>query len=251
MVEYTVSDKIAYITMKRPDKLNAMNLEMRQQLQETWRQFERDTDAWVGIVTGEGRAFSVGHDLVENMTPAMRAVDPGADGVYGGLAEISKPIIGAINGLAYAGGAAVAFMTDIRIAAEEAVFGWPQVRHGISSVSGPTILCRLLLSNQAFEYLFTGDDMTARDAERLGLVNQVVPTEELLPTATEFAERILRAAPLAVRNVKRTAIHTGNLPLRSAIAIGEKTGDLVHHTADAREGLRAFAARETPTWRGE
>lgn len=249
-VTYEVADKVAVITMNRPAKLNAMDFAMRCELADTWRRAEADPDVWVVIVTGAGRAFSVGHDLVEEVTPEMAAVDPGAAGVYGGIADVYKPVICAVNGAAYAGGSAVAFMSDIRIASSTAVMGWPQVRHGISSVSGPTILSRLLPLNQAYEFLFTGDDLTPQRALELGLLNAVVEPEELMNKAHEYAERILRCAPLALRNIKHTTAHTRELSLRDAIAIGEKTGDLVHHTEDAKRGLAAFAERRTVQWTG-
>ncbi|GAA1740075.1 enoyl-CoA hydratase/isomerase family protein [Luedemannella helvata] len=249
-VTYEVADKVAVITMNRPDKLNAMNFEMRCELAEVWRRVEADPDVWVAIVTGAGRAFSVGHDLVEVVTPEMKLADPDAAGVYGGIADIYKPVIAAVNGMAYAGGSAVALMSDIRIASTTAKMGWPQVRHGISSVSGPTILSRLLPMNQAYEFLFTGDDLLPQRALELGLLNAVVEPDQLMKKAYEYAERILRCAPLALRNIKYTTAHTKGLSLRDAIAIGEKTGDLVHHTEDAKNGLKAFAERRTPQWTG-
>lgn len=249
-VSYEVADKVAVITMNRPEKLNAMNFQMRCELAETWRRVEADPGVWVAIVTGAGRAFSVGHDLIEEVTPEMALIDPGAAGVYGGIADVYKPVICAVNGPAYAGGAAVAFMSDIRIASTSAVLGWPQVRHGISSVSGPTILSRLLPLNQAYEFLFTGDDLAPQRALDLGLLNAVVEPAALMEKAHEYAERILRCAPLALRNIKYTTVHTSGLSLRDAIAIGEKTGDLVHHTEDAKIGLSAFAERGTPKWTG-
>src|SRR5215212_11806148 len=174
-VIYEVRDRIARITMNRPDKLNAINNEMRAELFEAFEDAERNPDAWLVIITGTGRSFSVGHDLVSMASRAIPGGAPGertTDDLYLYLSQFYKPIIAAINGLCLAQGGGLALLSDIRIAADTAQFGWPQVKRGISSMSGPTLLAKRLPFNIAMQLLMTGEPLSAPDALRHNLVNE-------------------------------------------------------------------------------
>ena len=141
LVEYEVKGRIAYITMNRPEKLNAMNREMIDGLWDGFTNFRDDPEVWLAIVSGRGRSFSVGHDLAEMSAGGAAVRGHGStDELYFAEQNIWKPIIATVNGHCLAQGAGIAMGADIRIASETAQFGWPQTKRGISSISGPVIL---------------------------------------------------------------------------------------------------------------
>src|SRR5215212_7278211 len=175
LVNYEIRDHVGWITMNRPEKLNAINGQMREELFEAFEDAEHNNDVWVAVITGTGRAFSVGHDLV---SMAARKV-PGGDGkerttddLYLFISRIYKPVVAAINGICMAQGGGLALLSDIRIAADTAQFAWPQVKRGISSMSGPTLLAKRLPFNIAMQLLMTGEPLSAPDALRHNLVNE-------------------------------------------------------------------------------
>jgi len=250
VVEYEVKDHIALARLNRPEQMNAQNIEMRKALVQTWHNIDTDPEVWVAILTGNGKAFSAGHDLKEQATAEELRTDPGTHGVYAGLMSITKPVLAAINGPCLAQGAGVALLSDIRIAADDAVFGWPQVKRGISSVSGPAILCRVVPENIAFEYLFTGEFITAQEALRWGLINRVCPKAEVLDQTFALARKILENAPLAVRSIKEAHLRTKNVNQIEAFALGEAMAKLANQSEDAKEGLAAFAEKRPPVGKG-
>ena len=250
VLEYTVDGHIATVTLNRPDQMNAQNLEMRKAMVAAWRRINNDDEVWLAIITGNGRAFSAGHDLKEKLTPEQSATDPGTAEVYRGLQSVTKPTITAINGHCLAQGAGVALLTDMRVASDQASFGWPQVKRGISSVSGPTILTRAIPSGAAFEFLFTGEYCDAQEALRLGLVNRVVPQDKVMETTMEIVDRILSNAPLALRAIKEEHIATMGLSQSEAFFRAEEMAHKISDSEDTREGLAAFAERRAPVWRG-
>lgn len=248
VLDYRVENHVAYVTLNRPEKMNAQNREMRIKLVEAWNNARTDADVWAVIVTGEGKAFSAGHDLGEDLTPEEKATDPGTPIVYESLMELDKPVIAAINGVCLAQGAGLALLTDIRIAADHVEFGWPQVRRGIGSVSGPAILARVIPRNIAYEYLFTGDFFTAQRALELGIVNHVVPADEVMAKAEEIVAKLRRNAPLALRGIKQAAIRTEVVDQAEAFRIGSMQTALLRFTNDAKEGVAAFREKREPNW---
>lgn len=248
VLEYEVVDRIATVRFNRPEQMNAMNLEMRVAMAEAWTNINNDPDVWLAIVTGNGKVFSAGGDLKEKLSGAAQVADPGS--TYELYMNISKPTIAAINGHCLAQGAGFALLSDIRIAAEHAELGWPQVKHGLSSVSGPTLLCRSIPENIAFEYLFTGERITAQRALELGLVNRVVPAKDVMSTALDFANRILENAPLSIRGIKKAARLTRQLGYAEAFAVGRAMIQEINSSADAKEGMTAFFEKRRPTWTG-
>lgn len=251
VLEFSVDNHIATVRLNRPDQMNAQNLEMRQAMVEAWRRIRDDDDIWLGIVTGSGKAFSAGHDLKEKLSAEQKAADPGTAEVYRGLHAITKPMLAAINGHCLAQGAGVALLTDVRVVAEDAQFGWPQVKRGISSVSGPTLVARSLPRTVAFEFLFTGRYFTAEEALHLGLVSYVLPKEQVMDKVRELAEMMLNNAPLSLRAIKEAYIRTQGLSLADAFFHAEAMAQPVKRTRDAEEGLAAFAERRTPVWQGK
>ena len=246
---YEIRDGIAYITLNRPEKLNAINPEMRQLLWDAFQDVKNNPEVRCAIVTGRGRAFSTGHDLVA-MANARANEGPSTGDLYIVQSTIWKPIIAAINGICLAQGCGIALGSDIRVASSEAQFGWPQVKRGISSVSGPALLSQVVPRNIAFEFLFTGDFVDSQRALELMLVNYVVPPEEVMPKAEELARKMIANAPLSLAAIKEAAIKGSEMGLEERVAFAQKKRDEVLQTEDAKEGVRAFAEKRAPVWTG-
>ena len=248
-VIYEVKEGIACITLNRPEKLNAINPEMRELLWDAFQDVRNNDEVRCAIVTGKGRAFSTGHDLVA-MASARANEGPTTGDLYVEQSKIWKPIIAAINGVCLAQGCGIALGSDIRIASTEAQFGWPQAKRGISSVSGPALLSQVVPRNIAFEFLFTGDFVDAQKALELMLVNYVVPPEEVMPRAEEMARKITANAPLALAAIKEASIKGSEMGLEERVAFAQKKRDEVLASEDAQEGVKAFAEKRAPVWRG-
>ncbi len=251
-VTYEVRDRIAWITLNRPEKLNAINSDMRDDLFGAFEDFDSNPDAWVGIITGAGRAFSVGHDLVQMGTKVGKSTGPErtTDDLYIYERRLSKPIISAINGICLAQGAGIALCSDIRIASEKAQFGWPQVKRGISSISGPSLLSHMVPLNVAFEFLFTGEFIPIEECLKLRLINKIVPHEQVLEEAEKVARKILENAPLSVRAIKKASIEGQNKSLEERIPIARAQANVCNASEDAAEGLLAFKEKRAPVWQG-
>ena len=248
-VIYEVKEGIAYITLNRPEKLNAINPEMRELLWEAFQDVRNNDEVRCAIVTGSGRAFSTGHDLVA-MASARANEGPTTGDLYVEQSKIWKPIISAINGICLAQGCGIALGSDIRIASTQAQFGWPQAKRGISSVSGPALLSQVVPRNIAFEFLFTGDFVDAQKALELMLVNYVVPPEEVMPRAEEMARKITANAPLSLAAIKEASIKGSEMGLAERVAFAQAKRDEVLQSEDAQEGVRAFAEKRAPVWKG-
>lgn len=248
-VEYEVKDGIGYITLNRPEKLNAINPEMRQLLWESFQDVDSNPEVRVAIVTGKGRAFSTGHDLVA-MAAGRASEGLSTSDLYVAQQRIWKPIIAAVNGICLAQGCGLALGSDIRIASEEAQFGWPQVKRGISSVSGPALLSQVVPRNIAFEIMFTGEFINAQRALDLRIVNHVLPGDQINHAAEELAWKIMKNAPLALAAVKEVSINGAAMDLERRTAYAQAKADLIRTTEDAKEGVRAFAEKRDPVWQG-
>lgn len=251
LVNYEIRDHVGWITMNRPDKLNAINGQMREELFEAFEDAERNNDVWVAVITGTGRAFSVGHDLV---SMAARKI-PGGDGkerttddLYLFISRICKPVLAAINGICMAQGGGLALLSDIRIAADTAQFAWPQVKRGISSMSGPTLLAKRLPFNIAMQLLMTGEPLSAPDALRHNLVNEVVPADQLMARTEALARQICGNAPLAIRAIKEAALIGTQMELEEHLKAARQISNRVEVSNDAKEGLLAFKEKRAPTW---
>jgi enoyl-CoA hydratase/carnithine racemase len=248
-VIYKVENGIAFITLNRPDKLNAINPEMRTMLWDAFQDVKHNTKVRCAIVTGNGKAFSTGHDLVA-MANARANEGPSTGDLYIVQSNIWKPIISAINGICLAQGCGIALGSDIRIASSEAQFGWPQAKRGISSVSGPALLSQVVPKNIAFEILFTGDFISAERALELMLVNHVVEPNEVLPTAIALAEKIIANAPLSLAAIKEASVNGSAMDLERRVAYAQLKRDVVLNSEDAKEGVKAFAEKRQPVWKG-
>ena len=203
---YDKKDRIAYLTINRPEVLNALDYTTWQEVLAAIEDFRRDDEAWVLIITGAGdKAFSVGADIKSVITSVASGETKVTPIVW--FKDIFKPIIAAVNGFCFAGAMEMVLATDIRIAAENAIFGQVEAKWGIFTPSGGSArLARQLSWCHAMEILLTADQVTAQDAYRMGLVNRVVPLSELMPTAEEIARKICENGPLAVRAIKATIL---------------------------------------------
>ncbi len=250
-VDYEKEGHIAVIRMNRPERLNSQSQDMVRDLNAAWRRFMDDEEAWVAIYTGTGRSFCTGMDIKEAAEAAARGEKrlPAANLLDAG--EVTKPVIGAINGFALGGGFLWTMLCDLRIAAESATFQIAEVLR--SRV--PTFLVRGLVDVfphcQAVE-LGLGKKIDARKACELGLLNRVVPDSELMPAAMETAGEILELPPLAVRSVVE-----GVRKLRKSRMVGAEvekwiasTQDELLATEDYAESLNSFVEKRKPVYRG-
>lgn len=254
-VHLEVADRIATITMNRPEKLNAINNEMIRDLFEALYEVNTNPDIWVAVLAGEGRAFSTGHDLVMSggdVPPQREGAPTGTtDDLYVYLSELDKPIIAAPHGYALAQGSGLALLCDFRIASEDAQFGWPQVKRGIASISGPTILTHYVPFGYALMMLFTGEFITASEALRVGLVQEVVPREQQMERVYEVARSIAGNAPLAVRTIKKAAVSGRAIPdFAERVKNSSRLAAEIRNSEDSREGLRAFAEKREARFTG-
>ena len=248
-IRFEIKDHIATITLNRPDKMNALNRAMRKELQDAFREIKYDPDIWIAILTGEGKAFCSGKDLLEKL-PDEDGLVFSNDELYMFQRTIFKPIIVAINGACLAQGAGLALGSDIRIMADHASFGWPQVKRGISSVSGPTMFATEVPLAVALKYLMRGVPMTAKEALELHVVHEIVPLADLLPTAHRWAQEILQAAPMAVQGIKEAAVRAQGMPLQERITMARQVANRVLLSDDSKEGILAFKEKRPPRWSG-
>ena len=247
LVEYDVKDKIAFITLNRPEKLNAINKEMFNELVSVCQRYNEDRDALVAILYGKGRAFCTGADLAGEDPEFIAKVDT----LYLNILTLTKPTIAAVHGFCLAQGIGITLCSDIRVAAEDTKFGWPHVKRGISSISGPAFAVHYLPRNFGYEYLFTGEFFGTQEASHFNLINRVVPRDKLMSTAEEIAKKIAANAPLAVQAMKEAALMGLEVNLAQRLRIGGMIIARVMQTKDAQEGLRAFEEKREPVWRGE
>jgi enoyl-CoA hydratase len=259
-IEVVKENGIHIITINRPERRNSLDLPHFGALADAWVDFRDDADARVAIVTGTGKDFCVGADLKSFVPMVTENIDALASGqseirADAGLVavlrefELWKPVIAAVNGTCVAGGMEMLLGTDIRIASETATFGIAEPKRGLFPGGGTTVrLPRQIPFPWAMEILLTAEAVDAATALRMGIVNTVVPQEDLLDVAKEFAQRILVNAPLAVEAVKRSVLSTLRMPLKEAFEFELMEAAQVFMTEDAKEGPRAFAEKRPPVW---
>jgi enoyl-CoA hydratase/carnithine racemase len=255
---YVKRGRLAYVTIDRPEVMNAVHHEANAELTDIFADFIGDDDTWIAILTGAGdRAFSAGNDLKATAAIARGerpAPVPGGRRVaFGGIVGVTcdKPIIAAVNGFALGGGFEIALACDLIIAADHARFGLPEPRVGlVAGAGGMHRLPQQLPLKQAMGYLLTGRQMSAHEAQRHGLVNEVVPLADLMPTAERWANEILECSPISVRTTKASALAGLHLPIDEAMTQDRDRLARLRQSADSSEGPQAFVEKRPPRWTG-
>jgi enoyl-CoA hydratase/carnithine racemase len=252
-VRYEKRGHIAYVTLNRPERLNALHPPAHAELDRIWADYMDDSDLWVAILTGSGeRAFCVGADLKYRAEEASEK--DLARPVYRPhiLERCWKPIIAAINGYALGGGLQLALRCDILVAAEHALLGLPEALRGQLDDTGAIKLPKRIPYHMAMALLLTGEFVSAERAQGMGLINEVVPLADLMPAAERWAYKMLKASPLATQAVKQVVRTLSDLPLETALSRVEDLEAVrrLRESEDHLEGPRAFAEKREPNWKG-
>ena len=253
-VLYELDGHVATITYNRPHALNAINGEMRRDLNAAFTRFRDEDDAWVAIVTGAGRAFCVGADLRDGAGAAGEFEGtfwekPTLNSFESGW-EIFKPVVAAVNGYCLGYGLTLVTWCDFVIAGEGAEFGFPEARLGVPTIVGAIRLPQRIGWQYAMEILLTGERIDAARAKEVGLAGWVVPDAALMEEARALAARLVASAPLASRAMKEVAVRTRAMPSLEAIRFGETMRIVAGATEDAHEGMAAAAEGRPPQWKG-
>jgi crotonobetainyl-CoA hydratase/dehydration protein DpgD len=251
---------VAYITLNRPEALNALDMHMHEELKDVWDDFEQDSNIRVGVLTGTGnRAFCVGQDLKELVKATGLGALPSSFGSFDKpgwprLTErfrMSKPIIARVNGYAFGGGFELALACDIIIAAENSSFSLPEAKLGlIPGAGGLFRLTRHIPMKVAMGHLMTGRPISAKRAYELGLVNEVVSSKELDTCVEGWITDILSCAPLSVQAIKQVVMDSAHLSLAEAFSASYEAEHRRRESDDCLEGPRAFVENRHPTWLG-
>ena len=271
-VLYEKRGRIAFVTINRPEVMNAVNYAANAELYDIWTDVMADPEIWTAILTGAGdKAFCAGSDIkaMASMTEAQRSLTnferEASDSPLqeGGLVhrEIWKPIIAAVNGYCLGGGLEIAMACDLVIAAEHARFGVPEIKNtgAYPGSGGVHRLPRHMPPKIAIQMLLTGEPITAAEALRLGLINKVVPAAHLMRDAVALADKINEHSPVAVRAIKEMVTRSLDLPLEypdtegvRAWHLDDRVGRRLRESSDwtSREGPRAFIEKRTPVWAG-
>jgi enoyl-CoA hydratase/carnithine racemase len=253
-VLYEQDGHVVTITYHRPERRNAINGQMRQELNAAWLRFRDDTEAWVAILTGAGQAFCAGADIRDGGAAGTFAgtfwEKPTINSFESGL-ELFKPTIAAINGPCLGYGVTAVSFCDFVIASERATFGFPEVRIGVPTIVGAIRMPERIGWSNAMELLLVGEAVNAERAKEMGLVWKVVPHDSLMAEARQLAARLCQSAPLAVRATKEVAVRARSLPWVEAVRFGETMRLVAGGTADAAEGRTAFREKRPPQWQGQ
>lgn len=251
---YEKSEGLGTITLNRPKSMNALSSEVFREMAEVLGLISADPDVRVVILTGSEKFFAAGADITEirNISSAVEAHAflKGAHAVFNGLEDLEKPVIAAISGLALGGGCELLLACDIRICAENTVFGQPEIKIGVIPGAGGTQrLPRTIGVTKAKELLYTGDTMDAAEALRVGLVSKVVPVGKVLEEARAMAKRIARQPGVALR-VTKDVVNSGlSLDLKSALAYEARCFEMLFDTQDQKEGMAAFVEKRRPNFK--
>jgi len=238
--------KILIVTLDRPEQLNALHAKACFALSSIWDFYVADRSLWVAIVTGAGRAFCSGHDLLDGFD------EPMPESGWAGLShrdDLSKPVIAAVNGLAYGGGWELAMFCDVVIADERARFALPEPKVGFAALGGGAWrLPGMIPRNVAMGMLLTGDAIDAARAYHLGAVNEVAPVGQSLAVARQWADRMLACAPGALRATKQIANQAADITPAERRALTHVLGRELYESEDTKEGVAAFAEKRPPRW---
>ena len=252
----SINNRVATVTINRPDKLNALNAECKNELRDIFNSFKTQHEIDAVIITGSGeKAFVAGTDIGE-----LRSLDRdtgkefslSGQTLFDAIQHLGKPVIAAINGYALGGGCELALACHIRIATENAKFGQPEVNLGIiPGYGGTQRLARLVGSGKAMEMILTGNQISAQEALRIGLVNMVVPSAQLLETAQNLAATILSKGQLAIRMSIKAINASLEMPLSEGLNVEASLFGECCSTNDFKEGITAFLEKRKPNFKGQ
>jgi enoyl-CoA hydratase len=252
----SVNDRIATVTINRPDKLNALNAQCKVELKDFFTFVRNNSECDVVILTGAGeKAFAAGTDIGELAslnTQTAKELASGGQEIFDLIQHLGKPVIAAVNGYALGGGCELALACHLRIASENAKFGQPEVNLGIiPGYGGTQRLAKLVGTGKATEMILTGNQIDAHEALRIGLVNKVVPLANLLIEAETMAKTILSKGQLAIRFALKAINATMELPLSEGLKVEAGLFGECFSTEDANEGVKAFLEKRKPVFKGK
>ena len=253
-VQYEKRGNVVIMTLNRPDSLNSINRQLRQELADAITRFDGEEDSFVGIITGAGRAFCAGRDLKERASDNAAGVQARASASMSPerpymWPQTWKPLIAAINGYALAGGWSIAQMCDLRLAAEDAKLGITETKWSLLPPFG-TVLPKMIPMSAVLELVMTAQPITAQRAYDIGFLNKVVPGDQLMEEALIMAGHIAANAPLAVQYFKELAYRGLNMSTQDTSSLTYHMYDQLLQTEDSKEGPLAFAEKRKPQWKG-
>lgn len=248
-----IIDRVAHVTLDRPERLNALSSGLVADIVAAFDGFNDDDDVWAVLLTGSGdRAFSAGIDLKEVhqndgvSRPPTMPMGGTQRNFFETVLECAKPTVAALNGVAAGGGCEIALACDIRLAADHVRIGLPEAKRGMGANFGCQLLPRIVPRGIAYEWLYTGELISAEEAYRWGLVNRVVPAAALHEEAVALCRRLVANAPLTVRRYKAMIGRGAELPLSAALRLN--VGPNPYHSEDRIEGVAAFLDKRDPVW---
>ena len=256
MGEYSIvekADHIMTVCINRPDRLNALHPPANAELGQVFDDFATDDDMWVAIITGEGRGFSAGNDLRYQAEGGERLPTPRGFGGLTSRFDMTKPVIAAVNGVAMGGGFEIALACDLIIASENAKFALPEPKVGLAALAGGlNRLPRQIGPKRALGMILTGRHVSPEEGKELGFVNDVVPHDELMNAAMDWAKQICACAPLSIRASKDVVYKSlDSASLQGAMEGKYDSVKAMISSEDFIEGPKAFAEKRAPNWQGK
>lgn len=255
-LKFETRNSIAYVTINRPEKLNALNMAVMEELRAAFTAIKDDASIRVVILTGEGqKSFVAGADIGElsqHNTVSAKEYTHKGQAVLDLIENLGKPTIACVNGFAFGGGCELAMACTMRLASDNAKLGQPEVKLGIMAGYGGTQrLPRLVGKGIAMQILLTGEAISAQEAQRIGLVNEVVPQADLIKRAEEIAAKIIANAPLAIQYTMEAVNHGMELTLREGLYLEATLFGVCCATEDKNEGTKAFLEKRAASFTGK
>ncbi|WHY73308.1 enoyl-CoA hydratase/isomerase family protein [Fictibacillus enclensis] len=252
-IKTKVEDGIALIELNRPDVLNAISRGMVTEIRSAFETFDKDDAVKAIVLTGNEKAFAAGADIDEMMEDdavTLELLNQFKD--WDQLHTIKKPVIGAVSGYCFGGGFELALCCDILFASEKAQFGFPEIKLGVMPGAGGTVkLTKLMGPKNALEWLWLGEPMTAKEAQKHGIINRIVAPELVVEEAMKFARTIADKAPLSLRLIKESVRYAADHSVQDGMQLERKNFYLLFSSEDQKEGMKAFTEKRHPHFKGK